>query len=90
LIAWAKAAFPKHRKEIKGVAWGELFNAFKGSELDSTRLEQQVASLMADEDVGRKKGIYSYVRKLPPRATRFVPAIASFHSKTFPPWSNVP
>ncbi len=30
-------------------------------ELDSAKLEQQVATLMADEDVTKKRGIYSYV-----------------------------
>ena len=61
VIAWVKATFPKYRKEMKGVPWGELYNEFKDAELDSAKLEEQVASLMADEDVTKKKGIYSYV-----------------------------
>ncbi len=61
VIAWVQATFPKSRKEMKGVAWGDLYNEFKDAELDSTKLEKQVASLMADEDVTRKKGIYPYV-----------------------------
>ncbi len=61
VIAWVKATFPKYRKEMKTVAWGELYNSFKDAELDSAKLEVQVADLMADEDVTRKKGIYSYV-----------------------------
>jgi hypothetical protein len=60
-IAWVTATFPKYRKEMKGVSWGELFNEFKDAELDSANLEQGISSLMADEDVTRKKGIYSYV-----------------------------
>jgi len=61
VIAWVRATFPKHRKEMKTVAWGELYNEFKDTELDSAKLEVQVASLMADEDITRKKGIYYYV-----------------------------
>ncbi len=61
VIAWVTATFPKYRKEMKTVAWGELYNGFKDSELDSAKLEVQVASLMADEDVTKKKGIYTYV-----------------------------
>jgi hypothetical protein len=61
VIAWVTATFPKHRKEMKGVAWGDLFNMFKDTELDSAALEQKVSRLMTDEDVTRKKGIYSYV-----------------------------
>lgn len=61
VIAWVIATFPKYRKEMKGVPWGELFNTFKDAELDSAKLEQQISGHMADEDVTRKKGIYSYV-----------------------------
>jgi hypothetical protein len=61
VMAWVKATFPKYRKEMKAVPWGELFNQHKGAELDSAKLEERVASLMADEDVGNKRGIYSYV-----------------------------
>lgn len=61
VIAWVKATFSAHRREMKTVAWGELYNQFKDVHWDSKKLEKQVATLMADEDVGRKKGIYSYV-----------------------------
>jgi HNH endonuclease/HB1, ASXL, restriction endonuclease HTH domain len=46
------------RRPLRG---GELYNKFKDAELDSTKLEGQVATLMADEDVTKKRGIYSYV-----------------------------
>ncbi len=39
VIAWVKATFPNHRKEMKGVAWGELYNEFKDAELDPAKLE---------------------------------------------------
>jgi hypothetical protein len=61
VIAWVRATFPQYRREMKGISWGELYNEFKDAELDSAKLEEQVRSLMADEDVTRKKGIYSYV-----------------------------
>ncbi|MCC6952151.1 MAG: HNH endonuclease [Phycisphaerales bacterium] len=67
VIDWTKATFPKYRKEMKGVAWGPLFNEFgaggKGGKkaLDPKKLEKQVADLMEDEDVTSKPGIYSYV-----------------------------
>jgi len=61
VIAWVTATFPKDRKEMRTVAWGELHNRFKGTEFDSAKLEIQVANLMADEDVTSKKGIYYYV-----------------------------
>jgi hypothetical protein len=61
VINWIKATFPKYRREMKGIAWGELFNAFKEQELDSKKLEAEISKLMEDEDVTNKKGIYSYV-----------------------------
>lgn len=61
VIAWVAATFPKRRREMKTVQWGELYNEFKDAELDSATLEKQVATLMADEDVTKKPGIYSYV-----------------------------
>jgi hypothetical protein len=61
VIAWVKAAFPKYRREMKGVAWGELYNEHKDAPLDPAKIEGEVARLMADDDVTKKKGIYSYV-----------------------------
>ncbi len=61
VIGWVKATFPKYRKEMKGIAWGPLFNTFKDSTLEPKRLEADVARLMEDEDVTNKKGIYSFV-----------------------------
>jgi hypothetical protein len=61
VISWTKATFPNYRKEMKGIAWGLLYNEFKDQKLDPKKLEQQVSSLMQDEDVSNKKGIYEYV-----------------------------
>lgn len=61
VFAWVKATFTEYRSPMKGIAWGELYNEFKDAKLDAAKLEEQVASLMADEDVTKKKGIYSYV-----------------------------
>ncbi len=61
VIGWVKATFPKYRREMKGVAWGPLYNKFKDKPFDTDKLETRVAQLMMDEDVGSKPGIYSYV-----------------------------
>ena len=61
VINWVKASFPKYRKEMKSVAWGELYNAFKDAQIDPQKTENQIAALMEDDDVSNKKGIYSYV-----------------------------
>ncbi|EMY3555050.1 GmrSD restriction endonuclease domain-containing protein [Flavobacterium psychrophilum] len=61
VIGWTKATFPNYRKEMKGIAWGLLYNEFKDQKLDPKKLEQQISDLMQDEDVSNKKGIYEYV-----------------------------
>ncbi|MBC8181172.1 DUF262 domain-containing protein [candidate division KSB1 bacterium] len=61
VINWIKAVFPKYRREMKGIDWGFLYNEFKNQKFDSKKLEETIAKLMEDEDVGSKKGIYTYV-----------------------------
>jgi hypothetical protein len=61
VISWVKATFVKYRREMKGVDWGSLYAEFKDAELDSAKLEVEIAKLMADDDVSKKKGIYNYV-----------------------------
>ncbi len=61
VIKWVKVTFPTHRKEMKSVDWGTLYNDYKNKKLDSAKLETEVAKLMEDEDVSNKKGIYTYL-----------------------------
>jgi len=61
VINWIKVVFPKYRKEMKGIDWGLLYNEFKAQKFDYKKLEVEIAKLMEDEDIGNKKGIYSYV-----------------------------
>jgi len=61
VMAWVKALFPKYRKEMKSVAWGDLYNKFGEVEHDADELEKRIAKLMADDDVTKKGGIYPYV-----------------------------
>lgn len=61
VISWVKATFPNYRSPMKTVAWGTIFNKFGADELDAEQLEVRVSELMQDEDVERKKGIYTYV-----------------------------
>ena len=60
-VAWVRKTFPSHRKEMASVNWGELYNQFKDKKLDPNKLEVEIATLMQDEDVTKKSGIYPYV-----------------------------
>ncbi|NLN95636.1 MAG: DUF262 domain-containing protein [Bacteroidales bacterium] len=61
VINWVQAVFPNYRKEMKGIEWGELYNQYKSQNFDSKKLEEEIKSLMIDDDVTKKKGIYWYV-----------------------------
>jgi hypothetical protein len=61
VIQWVKATFPNYRREMKGIAWGELYKEFKDKSFDTEKLESRIKELMADDDVTNKKGIYKYV-----------------------------
>ena len=61
VIAWVRTIFPKYRREMKGVEWGDLYNDFGRGEYDPAALEHEVVRLMADDDVQRKSGIYEYL-----------------------------
>ena len=61
VISWIKATFPKYRKEMKGIKWGFLYNDYKDQKFDPKKLEEEITTLMLDEDVENKKGIYTYV-----------------------------
>ena len=61
VVAWVKTLFPKYRREMKSPAWGFLYNEFKKGRYDPAQLEREVVRLMADDDVGRKSGIYEYL-----------------------------
>lgn len=61
IIEWVEKVFPKYRREMKGIAWGELYNKYKHMKLDTDKLEEKISELMQDEDVTKKKGIYEYV-----------------------------
>jgi len=61
VIKWVESTFPNYRKEMKGVEWGVLYNKYGAAVLNTDELEALIISLMKDEDVTKKSGIYNYV-----------------------------
>jgi hypothetical protein len=61
VMNWTKTIFPKYRKEMRGIAFGALYNEFKNGEFDSDELEKEISKLMQDEEVTKKSGIYFYI-----------------------------
>jgi hypothetical protein len=61
VIDWAKLIFPTQRKELRAVPWNSLYDKYSQTSLDAIVLEERVKALMADEEVQKKSGIYTYV-----------------------------
>lgn len=61
VIDWVNANFTVYRKEMKGLPWGIIYNKHKDDTLNPVQLEERIKSLMSDEEVTKKKGIYFYV-----------------------------
>jgi len=61
VITWTKATFTNHRSFMKGVEWGRLYNKYKDEVYDTKKIEAETAKLIADDDVTKKSGIYTYI-----------------------------
>jgi len=61
VIDWVKVIFPKYRKEMKGIAWGEFYNKYGSKKYSSSAFEKRIEQLMMDDDVTKKSGIYPYL-----------------------------
>lgn len=61
VINWVNGLFPKYRSQMKGIAWGILYNNYGNNIYDPAVLEEKVSQLMVDDEVENKKGIYEYL-----------------------------
>lgn len=62
VIDWVQAIFPKYRKEMSGLPWGIFYNKHgQRTDLDPKALETRISTLMADDDVTKKSGVYEYL-----------------------------
>ena len=61
VINWINNLFPEFRKEMKGLPWGLLFIKYSAFQFDINELSEDIESLMLDDEVTNKKGIYEYL-----------------------------
>lgn len=61
VVKWVQSVFVQYRKEMKGIEWGFFYNKYKDRKYNSAEIEANVQSLMQDEDVKSKKGVYEYI-----------------------------
>ena len=61
VIKWITEVFPKYKKEMKGLPWGELYNSYGKKKYDVKKFQTRIDELMKDDDVTKKSGIYPYL-----------------------------
>lgn len=61
VIDWVELTFTEYRKEMKGIAWGPLYDSYHTNLYNTSDLEKEINNLMVDDEVTNKKGIYAYV-----------------------------
>ncbi len=61
VIDWVGTVYPKYYKEMKGIEWGLLYNAYKDKDFNAEKLEKEAARLMLDREVQNKRGIFEYL-----------------------------
>lgn len=60
VISWIETVFDTVRDEMCGQPWGRLYDTYHTTAYDHTKVEKEVARLMADAYVQKKRGIYEY------------------------------
>ena len=62
---WVKRTFPNQdsarSRTMKGLPWGKFYNNHKNDKLNAADLEKRIISLVDDDEVDNKKGVYEYL-----------------------------
>lgn len=61
VIDWVNSKFDDIYPEMCGLNWGELYERFHNNAYNHSELSEQVRTLMADEFVTNRRGIFEYV-----------------------------
>lgn len=61
VVDWAKGVFGSPYPEMKGLPWGELYEKYHNNPYNTQHIRERVETLLADECVGNKRGIFEYV-----------------------------
>jgi len=61
VIAWASSLFPEPLKEMQGLQWGRLYEAYGKLAFDPKIVAAEVQRLYADPYVKNRRGIYEYI-----------------------------
>jgi hypothetical protein len=60
-IDWASAVFEEVYPEMRGLEWGRLYESYHRERYNPAKMKAAVESLMADEHITNRKGIFEYL-----------------------------
>ncbi len=61
VIDWISSVFIDVEPQMKGLAWGDLYEKYHRNAYDAAEVSAKVQELMADDFVNEKKGIFEYI-----------------------------
>jgi len=61
VIDWVSSVFTEVEKEMRGLAWGELYETYHANRYDPKKVAQRVRDLYGDDLVSSKKGIFEFI-----------------------------
>ena len=60
VMDWIRMTFPTVYKQMNGLDWGTLYNKYHANDYNSSKIAKDIARLIADDEVVKKKDIWQY------------------------------
>lgn len=80
---WVDLKFKTTRKELINQPWNKFYEDCKDKSLDADELEKEISTLLKDNEVTSKKGIYPYVLYRDPRHLNLRTFDADIRAQTY-------
>ena len=61
VIDWIDAVFPMIEKEMRGLEWGRLYNAYHNQAYNPSQVAEKVKALYGDPYVKNRRGVFEYI-----------------------------
>lgn len=61
VIDWIDAVFPMTEKEMRGLEWGRLYNAYHNQAYNPSQVAEKVKALYGDPYVKNRRGVFEYI-----------------------------
>lgn len=61
VIEWVAITFKYYRPIMNGINWGYLYDKYNHLLVDTEKIEKEIETLILDDDVTKKQGVYYYV-----------------------------